>query len=373
MKIGIDANPLLRNRGGIGWHTYHLLHALVALKEDLEFVCYVESGSLRRHGEKIQADWAHASGLTWVETGRLMRRWRGKLDGLDLYHGMNFRLRTAGRYGAIVTIHDVWMDRNPHLSPKLFGQRRSFLRTKRNAERAVKVITVSEHSARDIVDLYGISREKIAVIHNGVSQDFRPVSNPIALAHLRERLAIPTERYILFAGGADPRKNHQTLVRAYSRCAPLLSSHSLVMAGDATHRFGDIRQTARTFEVEDRVLCPGPLSLEDLRLLYSNADVFVFPSLYEGFGMPVLEAMACGTPVITSKTTSLPEVAGDAALLVNPEDAEELSDAIMRVLDDESLQSRLRTRGVERAKQFTWQRAAQQTLAVYRQIVHHQR
>ncbi|HKN87930.1 MAG TPA: glycosyltransferase family 1 protein, partial [Nitrospiraceae bacterium] len=241
------------------------------------------------------------------------------------------------------------------------------------AERAATVITVSEHSARDIVDLYGIPREKITVIHNGVSQDFRPVSDPIAFVQLRERLAIPTERYILFAGGADPRKNHQTLVRAYSRCAPLLSSHSLVMAGEATHRFGDIRQTARTFEVEDRVVCPGPLSLEDLRMLYSNADVFAFPSLYEGFGMPVLEAMACGTPVITSKTTSLPEVAGDAAVLVNPEDAEELADAILRVLDDASLHSQLRARGVERAKQFTWQRAAQQTFAVYRQIVHERR
>ena len=108
-------------------------------------------------------------------------------------------------------------------------------------------------------------------------------------------------------------------------------------------------------------------------MLYSNADVFVFPSLHEGFGMPVLEAMACGTPVITSKTTSLPEVAGDAAVLVNPEDAEELGDAIMRVLDDDSLQSQLRARGIERAKQFTWQRAAEQTLGVYRACVSNQR
>jgi glycosyltransferase involved in cell wall biosynthesis len=369
MKIGIDANPLMRNRGGVGWHMYHLLQALVGLKEDLAFVCYVDRGSLRRHEAEIREQWNGNPALKWIEGGRLMRRWRGAIDGLDLYHGMNFRLRTTGRYGAIVTIHDVWLDRNPHLSPKLFGQRRSFVRTKRMAERAVKVITVSEHSAQDIVEVYGIPREKIAVIHNGVSQDFRPMSDPIALAELRDRLLIPTERFILFAGGADPRKNHHTLVRAYSRCAPLLSSHSLVMVGDATNRFGDIRETARTFDVENRIVCTGPLSLDRLRLLYSHADVFVFPSLYEGFGMPVLEAMACGTPVITSRTTSLPEVAGDAAVLVNPEDAEELADAIMRVLDDPSLQSQLRALGVERAKQFTWQRAAQQTLAVYRAVV----
>jgi glycosyltransferase involved in cell wall biosynthesis len=373
MKIGIDANPLMRNRGGVGWHTYHLLQALVDLKEDLEFVCYVERGTVGRHGAEIREQWKNNPALRWIEAGRLMRRWRGTRDGLDLYHGMNFRLRTAGRYGAIVTIHDAWMDRNPHLSPKLFGQRRSFLRTKRTVERAAKVITVSEHSAQDIVELYGIPREKVVVIHNGVSQDFQPLSDPVVLSGLRERLLIPTERFILFAGGADPRKNHQTLIRAYSRCAPLLSSHSLVMVGDATHRFGDIRETARTFDVEDRIVCPGPLSLEMLRMLYSNADLFVFPSLYEGFGMPVLEAMACGTPVITSKTTSLPEVAGDAAVLINPEDAEELADAITQVLDDDSLQADLRARGFERAKQFTWQRAAQQTLAVYREIVNNQR
>ncbi|HET7059368.1 MAG TPA: glycosyltransferase family 1 protein [Nitrospiraceae bacterium] len=373
MRIGIDANPLIRNRGGVGWHMYHLLQALVDLKEDLEFVCYVERGSLRRHEAEIREQWKDNPALKWIETSRLMRRWRGTMDGLDLYHGMNFRLRTAGRCGAIVTIHDVWLDRNPHLSPKLFGQRRSFIRTKRMAQRAAKVITVSEHSAGDIVDLYGLPREKIAVIYNGVSQDFRPTSDPVGLTQLQRRLSIPTERFILFAGGADPRKNHQTLLKAYARCAALFPSHSLIMVGDVTHRFGDIRETARTFDVEDRIICPGPLSLEALRLLYAHADVFVFPSLYEGFGMPVLEAMACGTPVITSRTTSLPEVAGDAAVLVNPEDAEELADAIMRVLDDDALQSRLRSKGLERVKQFTWQRAARQTLSVYREVVNNQR
>jgi glycosyltransferase involved in cell wall biosynthesis len=368
MRIGIDANPLMRNRGGVGWHTYHLLQALVDLKEGLEFFCYVEKGSLHRHQAEIREQWKDNPALRWIEAGRLMRRWRGTIDGLDLYHGMNFRLRTDGRYGAIVTIHDVWLDRNPHLSPKLFGQRRSFSRTKRMAERAAKVITVSEHSAQDIVELYGIPREKVVVIHNGVSQDFRPMSDPVAFAELRQRLLIPTERFILFAGGADPRKNHQTLVRAYSRCAPLLSSHSLVMVGDAIHRFGNIRETARTFDVEDRIICPGPLSLEALRVLYSNADVFVFPSLYEGFGMPVLEVMACGTPVITSRTTSLPEVAGDAAVLVNPEDVEELADAITRVLDSSELRNTMRIKGIERAKRFTWDQAARKTCDVYREV-----
>ena len=368
MRIGIDANPMLRNRGGVGWHIYHLLHALLDLKEDVEFVCYIEPGALRRREAALIEAWERDPRLTWIEVGRFTRRWRGTMDRLDLYHGMNFRMRTSGRCGGVVTIHDLWLDRNPQYSTRLFGQRGAFHRTRRTAWRAKKVITVSEHSANDIVSLYGLPRERVAVVYNGVAEDFHPTTEPAEMAELRNRLALPTDRFILFAGGADPRKNHQGLIRAYSRVAELLASHSLVMVGDAMHRFGDIRETARTFGVEDRIVCAGQLSPADLRLLYSHADVFVFPSIYEGFGMPVLEAIACGAPVITSSTTALPEVGGDAAVLINPESVEELADAIVHVLEQPDLRDRLRVKGLQRAKQFTWERAARQTVAVYREI-----
>jgi glycosyltransferase involved in cell wall biosynthesis len=140
------------------------------------------------------------------------------------------------------------------------------------------------------------------------------------------------------------------------------------MVGEASHRFGNMYETSRTFGLEDRVICPGLLSLADLRLLYSYADAFVFPSVYEGFGMPVLEAMACGAPVIASNTTALPEVAGDAAVLVDPVCVEELADAIVRVIEDRALRDSLRAKGFERATHFTWERTARQTLAVYRDV-----
>jgi glycosyltransferase involved in cell wall biosynthesis len=140
------------------------------------------------------------------------------------------------------------------------------------------------------------------------------------------------------------------------------------MVGEPVNRFGDMMATTHTLGLEHRVVLTGTLSVTDMRLLYSHAAVFVFASLYEGFGMPVLEAMACGAPVITSNTTALPEVAGDAAVLVNPEDPEELADAIIRVLEDSALRATLKERGFERAKQFTWERAAQRTVAVYREI-----
>lgn len=365
MRIGIDAAPILGDRGGVGWHTYYLLRALFDLKEDVEFVGYVKPGSLW----KGRLDgWEMSSRVRWVEAGRVAMRWRGILDRLDLYHGTNFKMRTRGRCGGVVTVHDLWLDRYPEYSPKLFGQQASFRRTRRTAWRARRVITVSEYSARDIELLYGLPRDRIVVIPNGVSDDFRPMADANTLADLRRRFALQTDRFILFVGGADPRKNHRAVLKAYARRAVQLEAYSLILVGDPVHRFGDMMQTARTFGLEHRVVCTGRLPVADIRLLYSHADVFVFPSIYEGFGMPVLEAMACGAPVITSNTTALPEVAGDAALLVNPEDAEELADAVIRVLEEPALRDALRAKGFKRAKQFTWERAAQRTLAVYREV-----
>ena len=368
MRIGIDANPSIGDRGGVGWHVYYLLRALLDLKEeDLELIAYLKSGGRRRLSPEMLA-WEQTGRLRWVEAGRTTLRWRGTFDQLDLYHGPNFKMRTSGKYGGVVTIHDLWLDRHPEFSPKVFGQRASFRRTRRVARLARRVITVSQHSARDIELLYGLPAERIVVIPNGVSTEFRPMSDPSLVAGLRTRFEFPTERFILFVGGADPRKNHQTLLRAFARVLHVLTSSSLVLVGDPVHRFGDIRQTARTFGVESRVVCTGRLSVTDMIVLYSNADVFVFPSLYEGFGLPVLEAMACGTPVITSNTTSLPEVAGDAALLVKPDDVDGIADAMLRVLEEPDLRRDLQARGLERIKQFTWERTARQTLALYREL-----
>lgn len=368
MRVGIDANPMLGDRGGVGWHTQYLLQALLDLKEGLDVVCYVRPGSLRRNDRGILGapGWEGHQHLQWVEAGKLGMRRRGRLDRLDLYHGTNFKLQTTGRCGGIVTIHDLWLDRFPQYSTKLFGQRASFFRTRRTARKARLVITVSDYSAREIASLYGLPREKIVVIPNGVSDDFRPAPDPAALSEFRRRFMIPTERFILFVGGADPRKNHQTLLKACARRAALLKDHSLVLVGDAVHRFGDMRQSARVHGLGDRAVCPGRLPIEALRQLYAHAAVFVFPSIYEGFGMPVLEAMACGAPVVTSRTTALPEVAGDAALLVDPEDVDAIGEAIVRLVEDRGLRDRLRAKGFEHVKLFTWERAARSTMALYR-------
>lgn len=171
MCIGIDASPLVHPRSGVGWHTYYLLQALLALKEDIEFVGYLPNGG-RRHIEPER--WEPGGRLCWVEAGRAMMRWRGGWDRLDLYRGTNFKIQTRGQWGTILTIHDLWLDRHPEFSKKLFGQRSAFWRTRRRARRASRVITVSDFSARELQALYGLPPKRTVVIPNGVAAVFTP-------------------------------------------------------------------------------------------------------------------------------------------------------------------------------------------------------
>lgn len=365
MRIGIDASPMVGDRGGVGWHTYHLLNALLHRDDDIEYIGYVRPGALV-NGRL--AGWDDRSRLRLVESARWSMVWRGWKDGLDLYHGTNFKMHTTGRYGGIVTIHDLWLQRHPEYSKKVFGQRASSRRARATAHRAHAVVTVSRFSAEEITTLYGVPPDRVAVIHNGVAEDFRPVKDDEAMAVLRRSLAIPDSGFILFVGGADPRKNHRTFLQGVSRCVPALRGRAVVLVGDSVHPFGDYRETARALGLTSLVRCPGRMSRNELRLLYSYADLFVFPSLYEGFGMPVLEAMACGAPVITSATSALPEVAGDAAVLVNPQDVEALGRAIVEVLEDREKREQLRALGFARAQAFTWEEAAARTQALYRRL-----
>lgn len=365
MRIGFDANPMVGDLGGVGWHSYHLFRTMLAQQEGIDFVAYAKPGA--EQADSVRA-WPGVERLQWMNSSRWGMRKRGLSDRLDLYHGTNFRMQTVGRYGGVVTIHDLWMDRNPQYSRKMLGQWPSSFKTRQTALRARKAITVSEFSARELVELYGLKREHIRVIPNGVSEDFVPRRDDPAMAELRKRIGLTAEHYVLFIGGADPRKNHQIFLEAAEMVRKKLGSRMLILVGSPIHPFGNYEETARRRSLTEKVLCPGRLSTNDLQLLYSSTDLFVFPSLYEGFGMPVLEAMACGAPVLTSNSTALAEVAGDAAVLADSRDARALGEAMIRVLEDEPLRAALKVKGFDRAKQFSWEQAATKTIALYGEL-----
>lgn len=217
MRIGIDASSIVGDKGGVGWHTHHLLQNLLLLPDELRYIGYVRPGVLR---DGRPAGWASSDKIEWMEVPRWLMRWRGAWDRLDLYHGPNFKMHTTGRCGGVVTIHDLWLVRHPEYSPKVFGQAASTQRARDTARRARAVVTVSEFSAREIEALYGVSRERIVVIHNGVSEDFAPVRDEALCADVRRRLELPQAGFLLFVGGPT----HGRTIAAFFRPSPVVET-----------------------------------------------------------------------------------------------------------------------------------------------------
>jgi glycosyltransferase involved in cell wall biosynthesis len=268
----------------------------------------------------------------------------------------------------VVTVHDLGYRRLPDAHPDSSRLYRVWS-TRFSARTATRVIAVSETTKRDLVEMEGISAERIRVVHHGVDTSLQRVENAAQLRDVRRRYGLP-ERYFLYVGTLQPRKNLQRLIQAHRRLRES-DAHlpSLVLAGQTGWLADPIIREARQSVSADSVILTGYVDRADLAALLSASVAFVYPSLYEGFGMPVLEAMSCGTPVLTSNVSSLPEVAGDAAMLVDPEDVDSICEGLRRLADDSELREDLRGRGLERVCQFSWDRAARETLAVLREAV----
>ena len=364
-RVGFDAGPTHSAYSGIGQYVRQLFPAMSQINSTIEWVAFAPTRPT-----------THSNGLEAMvplkimpSEPRYLPSWMGySNESLDLFHGTNFKAPNYGQKKTVVTIHDLWLDRYPVYSKKLFGQRLSSWKTRRSAIRADKIIAVSKFAKQEIHEVFAIPMEKITVIYHGCSCDMFPDGDEGRWYEARARLGLSDRPFILFVGGAEPRKNHRVLFEAFAQSPGLTQEFSLVAVGDETVKGASLRQTAQSLGLSEAVKCPGSLSTADLRAVYSHAAALVFPSLYEGFGIPLLEAMACGTPIITGQETALPEVAGDAALYVNVQDSEHLGTVLGQLLNDSVLQKRLRNKGFERVKQFTWERAARDTLAVYQEV-----
>ncbi|MFQ5811568.1 MAG: glycosyltransferase family 4 protein, partial [Anaerolineae bacterium] len=232
------------------------------------------------------------------------------------------------------------------------------------------LIADSSATKRDLIERYGIEPDKITVVYPGYDTlASRPVRDEKAIEAVKARYDVVGD-YILFVGTLQPRKNLTRLIEAFSNLQYPISNIQLVIAGKRGWLYEKIFRRVEELNLEGTVLFPGYIAAEDLPALLYGARLFVFPSLYEGFGLPVLEALACGTPVVCSNASSLPEVAGDAALLVDPLDVEGLAAAMERVLGDEELRAELIERGFEQARKFSWERCARETLDVLESICH---
>jgi glycosyltransferase involved in cell wall biosynthesis len=302
--------------------------------------------------------------------------------GLDLLHGLAFAAPLAARCPTVVTVHDLSFLHHPGA---FRAWNRSYLAwiTRLSVRLACRVITVSENTRQDVISSWGVSSEKVVAIPNGVDGAFCPAS-PDEVADYKRRQGLP-DRYILFVGTLEPRKNLVRLVEAYATMQHALGERpvatgsskpeaarsaapTLVIGGGKGWFYQEMLSRVNELGLGDRVLFPGFLPPEELPWWYRGADLFVYPSLMEGFGLPVLEAMACGVPVVTSAASSLPEVAGDAAWLVDPADQGELAAAMTGILLNPSLAAKMREAGLRQAARFSWERTAAATVEVYRDI-----
>ncbi len=375
MRVGILAHLLCFRPGyrqaGVSRYVEHLLRALPAVDPDDEFVVF--AGPAARHPEHERY---FPAALRWATTRlpterppvriaweqavgpRALRRAR-----IDVAHAPVNVGPIFSPAPSVVTVHDLSFLHYPEQYPGM-KQRYLNLLTRLSVERADRVIAVSESTRQDVLRFYRVASERVATVPNGLDPSFRRIEDRETLAAFRARHGLPT-CFILFVGTLQPRKNLVGLLRAYARLLPRLDV-PLVVVGAKGWLYEGVFQEARALGVSERVVFAGYAPPEDLPLWYAAASVFVYPSLYEGFGLPVIEAMACGTPVVTSNTSSLPEVAGEAALLVDPTDPDALAEAIERALTDEALRWELKERGYERARRFNWERTARETVAVYR-------
>ncbi len=369
MRIGIDYTAAVRQGAGIGRFCRGLIGALAELDHSNDYVVWSGGrGAAEPHWPPnyrrltLPLSDRHLA-LIWQRL-RLPLPVEWITGRLDLYHSPDFVLPPVRRARTLLTVHDLSFMRHPECSsPALYDYLINAV--PRSVAQADLVLADSAHTQRDVIELLGVPAERTRVVYAGLEPSFRPVPDGPARQAALARYGIEPP-YVLGVGTLQPRKNFARLIAAFRLARERHQlPHRLVIAGGRGWLYDDILVAAR--EAGDAVLLAGYVDDSDLPALYSAADLFAFPSLYEGFGIPLLEAMGCGTPVLTAQASSLPEVAGDAALLVEPTDIEAIAAGLWRLLSDEALRQQLLRRGQERIQRYTWAAAARELLAAYDQ------
>ena len=361
MRVGFDARAI-RYRG-IGTYSRNLLRQFASSGHEFVVFCQDEEKETLPSADGftfVSANWnplaARSSGAfrALVEESRV-----------DLLHVPSAWAPSGLTMPLVATIHDVV----PLIYPRSLHNPWLRIRYKRQLNRTLAdasyLITVSQISLSALSAYAGVDPARVRVIHNGVAEQFHPIEDEATLAAVRHRYSLP-DRFAFWVGDFRPEKNLDLLVQGWTRLPQRLPEPlPLVLAGSQTGEFRSVKREVERHGLKEQVVFPGFIRDGDLAAVYSAATVFVFPSLYEGFGLPPLEAMACGTPCVVSNSSSLPEVTGRAAMLFNPTSPDQLVEAISRVLTDRLLYESLRQEGLRQSAQFPWAKAAEETLQVY--------
>jgi glycosyltransferase involved in cell wall biosynthesis len=377
MVIGIDIRVLARGtRTGVEEYTINLLSHLLFLKPEFEYRLFYNAY------QKVRLDypWLYLKNVK-LNDFRIPNRAlffstryfnQPKIDkllkGIDVYFNPHFFVAPLSKgCKKVITFHDLSFERHPEFFSRRKRLWQGFLmKTRWEAERADKIIAVSQSTKDDLITLYGIDSKKIKVIYSGVNEQFRQIkklkSTTPQLIRLKKRYNLPA-KFILYFGTIEPRKNLIALIKAFELLRKKYSI-GLVLAGAKGWLYQDIFKAARESKYSRDIIFTGFIEERDKPYLYNLAEVFVYPSFFEGFGFPPLEAMACGVPTIVSVSSSLPEVIGQSALTVNPYHIDEITWAMEAILTNGDLRDWFVQKGLKQAKKFSWQKCAQETLRV---------
>ena len=371
MHIAIDAHSVGTGLAGNETYAANLVEALAEVDQENSYTVYVTKAEAEaRFGGRwgnveVRRTLPHTPlvRIPLTLSAELRRR------PVDILH-VQYTAPPLAPCPVVTTIHDLSFE---HI-PETFNLRSRVqlrLTVRATARRAAHVIAPSEYTRRDLVETYGLDEGRVSAIPLAVAPGFRPVEDGAELERVKKRYGISGE-YVLAVGSIQPRKNLARLVRAYSalrRGRGRSNLPQLVLVGKQAWLYGDTLTAIEEEKLGDSVVLTGYVSEGDLPALYTGALLFAYPSFYEGFGLPPLEAMSCGAPVLTGNLTSLPEVVGDAGLTVDPLDTDALAAGLARLIDDDALRADLRERGLQRARRFDWRETARMTLQVYRRAM----
>ncbi|NLS76176.1 MAG: glycosyltransferase family 4 protein [Chloroflexi bacterium] len=369
MRIGIDARISYYSGAGIGQYTKQLIRALSQVATTDEFTILQsrkDQSSLVDHPRFRRRS-------LWTPSHHRLEQLTLPLEvalaDVQLLHSPDFIPPFRRKCKSVITIHDLAFLLYPNLLTR--ESARYYSQIDEATRRTDHIIAVSESTKRDIMRLLGVHDKYVTVIHEAADPIYRPLDRGEAAAWVQDRYHL-VGKYVLFMSTIEPKKNLPMLLQAFRQMLDTYHIKAkLVVAGDRGWLFEDVFQTVERLKLSEDVIFLGRVTNEELLNLYNAAQVLVHPALYEGFGLTPLEAMACGTPVIVSNASSLPEVVGDAGLLVDPKDPEDLAVAMARVLTTPELQQELRHKGLRRAKNFSWAKAAAQTLELYHRLNGH--
>ncbi len=378
MRIGIDVTAAVAQGAGIGRYTRELVRALVHEAQPYQYVLF----SAKPPTALPVANPLPAGAHIRYRPAPLSERWLYRLwyrlrlplpvqwvtGELNLFHSPDFVLPPVrGNVPTLLTVHDLSFVHYPHVfTPALINYLNTVV--PRSVARATHILADSEATRRDLTTIWNVPEAKITVLYSGVDGRFRPVQSADEITAVRAKYDLGEQPYVVSVGTIQPRKNYQMLIRAFAPLAAELP-HNLFIAGGTGWLYEEMMMEIERQGLNGRVRFIGFVDDDDLPALYSGASLFAFPSLYEGFGLPLLEAMGCGVPVLTSNASSLPEVAGEAAVQLAPDDETGWTAAMRDLLQDPAQRARLVTAGFRQARQFTWQKSAQKLLQVYQFVL----